>query len=177
MRKQLLFLIFCLCALFINVESYSQFRLSDWKTYTSLMNVRDVAFDGQKLWLATSGGAFNYDLISEEIRELRNLEGLIRLNLTVVAFNEKDKSYYFGSKDGYIHILNSDGSFTYITDIVVSKYPNPEIRKIEFYDEKAIIAGGFGITLFDTKEKVFIETASKFGDLSSEPQILSLIHI
>jgi len=175
MHKKFYVIVIVLCALSIYFPVFSQFKLSDWRTYSSLTNVRDVDFDGQKLWFATSGGAFNYDLETEDIQEFRNIEGLIKLNLTEVAFLSKDSSYYFGSKDGYIQILNSEGKFTYITDIVVAKYPDPEIRKIVFYGDKAIISGGFGITIFDTKEQVFLETASRFGNLTSEARINDFI--
>ena len=171
-----LFLVAVFAILVQTLYLKAELKLSNWQTYTSLVNVKDMTFDGENtLWFATTGGVFSYNIENDEINEYRNTEGLMSLKTSSISYNREDKKLYIGTEDGYLHIIDSSNNWTYITDIVTAKYSNPEIRKILFYKNKAILCGGFGITIFDTEQNVFDETVSRFSDMQSEPVINDIL--
>jgi len=143
-------------------------KLEDWKTYTSLTDVRTITVDTEgKIWAGTTGGVFIYNTKGSSIEELRNTEGLLNLNISCIRSNDKDKSIFICSSNGIIQIHNSNGTWDYVTDIISAKFPDPLITDIEFINDTAYISGGFGLSKFNTKELVFIETVIKFGTLTS----------
>lgn len=174
--KPLSYLLVFLSIIYI---SNADLNLFDWQTYTSLANVRNADFDSEgRIWAATSGGIFVYNTTDSNFIEIRNTEGLISQDITSIAFNKNKNEFYVGSSDGYLYIVSDDTdnlNWTYITDIVSAKYPNPEIDDIVFYNEFAFISGGFGLTKFSQKDKVFLETVVRFGDFPSNTKVNKIV--
>jgi len=164
--------LFIFCSLLLNAEV----KLYNWKTYTSLANVRSISVDSRgKIWAGTSGGIFIYDRETDEIKEIRNTEGLLSLDVTCVKCNNDEKTIYIGTSDGVLHITTEDFKWDYVTDIVNAKYPSPEINDIEFYGDFAFLAGGFGLTKFNLQDRVFIETVVKFSSLTSNIKVNKIL--
>ena len=91
-RISWLLAISCLLS-FSNAHLFSELKLDDWKTYTSLANVTTASFDSDgKIWAGTSGGVFIYDTLKDEIREIRNTEGLLSLNISCIR-SKNDNRY------------------------------------------------------------------------------------
>ncbi|MFH1051817.1 MAG: two-component regulator propeller domain-containing protein [bacterium] len=159
---------FALFCLFGFSTSHAELNLYNWKTYTSLSNVQTIATDYKgRIWVGTTGGVFIYDQSTEELTELRNTEGLLNLNISCIRSNDKTKDVFVCSSDGTIQIYDENGKWSYVTDIISAKYPDPIITDIEFVQDTAYISGGFGLTKFNTKERVFIETVIRFGSFTS----------
>ena len=97
---------------------YSQVRLDNWKTYSSMNTVRAATIDSSgHIWAATSGGVFRYDTTTKEIIEFRNIDALLSLDITAIAYNPANKSVYVGSFDGSIDIISENLTISHITDI------------------------------------------------------------
>ncbi|MFC2130296.1 hypothetical protein ACFLSQ_02565 [Bacteroidota bacterium] len=174
--------LFIFCSLLTHqVSLNAELKLYNWKTYTSLANVHSISVDSRgKIWAGTSGGVFIYDRETDasgtdKIKEIRNTEGLLSLDVTCVKCNNDEKAVYIGTSDGVLHIATEDFQWDYITDIVNAKYPAPEINDIIFYGDFAFLAGGFGLTKFSLKDRVFIETVVRFSSFTSNIKVNKIL--
>jgi hypothetical protein len=151
------------------------FKVSDWKTYTSMLTVRATAMDGNGvIWAATSGGAFSYNPTTGSYEEYRNQNALSRLDLTAVGYDRRNNNMYFGTFDGVIEILNlTTKTWTAITDVLSSseQYPKRTIYNFTFLDSIAFIATDFGFLVFNTDKQVVVETVDKVASFAPKSVI------
>ncbi len=170
-NKSIIKLFLLINFLFFNISiafSSEQFRLDNWEVYTSQYDVLDIDIDKNGLiWAATNGGIFSYDIEKDIYTNYTDLFNLLTINFTAVECNHNNDEVIFGSVDGTIEILTKDRKWIHITDVRVAGFSNPKIYDIVIKDDKAFIAGGWGLAVFDLKERVFIETIKKFGDFAT----------
>ena len=156
--------------------SATDYKLEEWQTHTSLKNSRSASVDSKgRIWAATTGGLFIVDPGNGSINTYRNIDALISLNLNVVKCNPQEQKAFIGTTDGILEIVTEDMEWTHITDIQMSDYENKSINDILFLGNKAYVAGGFGITVFDINENIFIETCSRLGEFSSNTVVSRII--
>src|SRR3989339_10471 len=160
-----------------NCYSFSQFKIDSWKIYSSLLDVRVAAIDSKgRIWAGTTGGLFVYDSLNQQpFREFRNTEGFLSMEFTAMNADTINKLVYMGTFDGYIEIADENFNITHITDIVSAGFPNPIINDIYLYDTLAYIGGGFGLTVFDLKRQVFVETVTKFGSFQPKTPVKQIL--
>jgi len=172
--------IISLFLLLIAVSGYSQpLRQGEWKAYTAMNVVNDVALtsDSLRAWVATDGGAFRMelaDLHPESFKNLRTSDGLSAIEISAVA-TDKDNNIYFGGRNGSFDIYSeSSGSVKKIQDIALSTLVTKKnIYGITINDTKVFIAAGYGISIYNTSSNSFSETVTQFGDLSVEDTAFS----
>jgi ligand-binding sensor domain-containing protein len=126
--------------------------------------------DDMNVWAACSGGLFKYETGTEKLIPYTNIDALLSLDISSVLCGNNGE-VYAGSTDGVIHVLDKNGKWSYLTDIRSAGKPNPAIRKMFLYDEKLYAVGGFGISVIDKDQHIFIESASKFGDLPANAEV------
>ncbi|TAL67904.1 MAG: hypothetical protein EPN82_12530 [Bacteroidetes bacterium] len=162
---------FCYC------NSLAQFNIDNWKIYSSMQDVRTAAVDSRhRIWAGTTGGLFVYDSTAEQpFHEFRNTEGLLSMVFTAMCADTNNKLVYMGTNDGYIEIADENFRISHITDIVSAGFTNPMINDIYLYDTLAYIGGGFGLAVFDTKRKVFVETITKFGSFQQKTPVNQIL--
>ncbi|MFP4529031.1 MAG: two-component regulator propeller domain-containing protein [Candidatus Kapaibacterium sp.] len=160
----------------LSCSAAAQFRLENWRAYTSMRNVVaiDTGNDG-KIWAATTGGVFSYDPASGEYEEFRNIDQLLSIDITSIAYNSARDEVYAGARNGIIDIIAGEGTIRHITDIRSSDFPRANVNKILFHDGLAIIAAGFGIAVFDPEEMIFTETILRLGDFPPNTEVNDII--
>lgn len=155
------------------------FKVSDWKTYTSMLSVRATTMDDNGvIWAATSGGAFSYNPTTGSYEEYRNQNALSRLDLTSVGFDRRNNNIYFGTFDGVIEILNlTTKTWTSITDVLSSseQYPKRAIYNFTFLDSIAFVATDFGFLVFNTDKQVVVETVDKVASFPPKTTIRAIL--
>ncbi len=160
--------------------SFSQFKIDNWKIYSSLLDVKAAAIDSKgRIWAGTTGGLFVYDSVNlfngQPFREFRNTEGLLSMEFTAMNADTVNKLVYMGTFDGYIEIADENFNFTHITDIVSAGFANSIINDIYIYDTLAYIGGGFGLAVFDLNRQVFVETVTKFGSFQQKTPVKQIL--
>lgn len=144
---------------------HAQVRVSAWQTYSSLLNVRSTVSDQSgKLWAATSGGVFSYDLRTRSTQEFRNINALYGIDITAIAVSPLDGSIYAGGFNGALNIYDGK-NWSIVTDILTANLTRKQINGFVFQDSLVLIAGDFGLTIFDPKRRVFTETVQRFSTL------------
>ncbi len=90
-----------------SITAYSQVRLDNWQTYSSLKDIRGGVADSRgRIWAATSGGLFVYTPGTGDIQEFRNTNGLLTLDITAIQADTLHKKIYLGAFDGTIDIVD-----------------------------------------------------------------------
>ncbi len=149
------------------VVSTGQFKVTDWQSHTSLMNVRGVTVDKRGVyWVATSGGIFTITPSVNEYKVYRNIDALSSLDVTCIKYNANQNTIYAGTFDGTIELFNEDvGFWRHNVDIqnAGDQYPKRGINDLLFKGDTAYIATDFGFVVFDLKNEVVIETVDKIG--------------
>ena len=159
-------------AFFNNSIANTKFSLQDWVTHSSLIDVSSVSVDSKgRIWVGSSGGVFVYDRSLDKIKEFRNIDALLSLDITVISCNPNEKVIYTGASDGVIDIISEDFGFTHITDIRTANFTNSKITDIVFRDSIVYISGGFGLALFNNNQKVFILTADRLGKFQQYTEV------
>jgi len=156
--------------------SQAQLFLDNWKTYSSLLNVNSASFDSRdRLWAGTDGGVFMYDPSAGTYSVFNNLNGMLTLDITTVKCNKETKKVFIGGFDGNLDIVSEDLNWTHITDIKNSRFPEPQINDIIFDGDLAYIAGGFGISVLDQPQNIFLQTPPRLGNFPPNTGIRKIL--
>lgn len=150
-----------------------QVRLSDWETYSSMRTVRGADIDSEgRIWCATSGGVFIYDVATGEQQQIRNIGALTTLDVTAVLCDRTRKKIYIGCSDGSFDIVEEDLTWKNIGDIRrASQYPRRGITSFALKSNVLYIGTQFGLVTFDVVREVFLETVDRMSTLEEKTSV------
>lgn len=132
-----------------------------------MVNVLSSDYDKEnRIWCATSGGVFTYNQLNNEYASYNNTNGLYSSESKIIKYNRFTNEIYLGTTNGVLSIFQNS-KWTNILDIKNSSLTNPEISNFYFTDSIIYIVGGFGLTTFDPRKKVFLKTPSRLGSIPS----------
>ncbi len=165
-----LFFIITACFVLTFTTTFSvDFRIDNWKAHTSLLDVNTVAVDHkERIWAGSSGGAFVYDKNNGSYQKFDNINAFLSSQITIIKAHKEREIVMLGTFDGYIEIFTPDEKWIHITDIYNQQFSNSIIYDIQFLDDKAYIAGGFGLAVFDLNNNVFLETIKRYGEFPNQ---------
>ncbi len=153
---------------------------NEWRTYTSMTSVRDLAYDKLAgwLWVATGGGVYSVpisQLQNEATQSFRNSDGLSDNDVTAIAL-DGNRKVYIGNSTGGIDIYDpATAEIKNVTDIFLSQqFPNRRINQIVIEDSVAYIATAFGLSIYSTSGNYFLETVNRFGSMPAQDPVLGV---
>lgn len=152
-----------------------QVYLSNWKTITSLREVRGAAGDGNgRIWVATAGGVAVVHPTTLAAEVYNNVNGLRSLDCTALLHDVSSNATYVGQRDGSIDVLSSQGIWTNISDIQrASQYPKRSISGFAQRGDTLAIATEFGIVLYNSSSRLFIETIDRIATFPEKTAVRS----
>lgn len=150
-----------------------ELQLTNWEAYTSMYEVNSLIEDNDKVYVATNGGVYFADLVSGEIEQFTNVNGLSRTESKFITHHNQSDKVFVGYNDGVFDIY-SNGEWTPIFDIFNAGFVRPNINHIEVQDNIAYISGGFGLVVFDHKENVTIEDVKRIADFNPGTEIRTI---
>lgn len=162
MRPTLLFL---LAALFVAVVPDATAQTDRWQAYPSLRNVQAVSVSGDALWAGTEGGVFRYAPASGEIERYTPVQGLSRVDVQALAYDEVRDAVWIGYIDGVIDRLDvATGEVRPFFDIAqADRFNTRSINRIEVVADSLLIATGFGVVVFDAARNEVSDTYERFS--------------
>lgn len=143
----------------------AQLRLDNWQTYTSMYNVRTAATDSKGIvWAGTNGGVFAYNPLTEEYQTFRNIDALLSIDVTALRVQPETDAVFIGCSDGVVNVY-SNGSWEYITAIKAKAddFSSVQINDFLFDGSRVLIAGDFGLTVYNTDTQTFGITVTNFN--------------
>lgn len=143
----------------------AQLRLDNWQTYTSMYNVRTAATDSKGIvWAGTNGGVFAYNPLTQEYQTFRNIDALLSIDVTALRVQPETDAVFIGCSDGVVNVY-SNGSWEYITAIKAKAddFSSVQINDFLFDGSRVLIAGDFGLTVYNTDTQTFGITVTNFN--------------
>jgi ligand-binding sensor domain-containing protein len=163
----LFFFLFCSLA-------YSQVqRIGQWKTFSDMKSIRDIALSGSTIWAATSGGVFAYDTTSHQTQKFTNTEGLTTNDFRCITV-ESGKRIWVGGADGFINVYDLRTHLWSAIDANRSSDRSQMgVQDFYFKGDSLFVAAIFGVMPFKITRWEFGDTYMSFG-FSSAPTIQSV---
>ncbi len=138
-------LIFIFLFSFLALSS-DEFRLYEWKSYSSQLSIRDVVLDNDNnLWAATSGGVVKYYYEDDKFEYFDNINGLSSVNYSAIEYIQEFDIIVAGNLQGNLDLIFSDGRVINVYDIYNSNFINKRIKDIKYNNGIVYIGGDFGI--------------------------------
>ncbi len=131
--------------------------------FTSPKRVYDFAFNGENVWVATSGGLFCYNIETGE-GYLRPAESSFPDPRIRALTFDNTGNLWAASEDGYLLRKDSKGG-EYVNNSYVSA--GWRILDMIAVDKYLIIASDKGVSLFDTQKKSVVKNATRIGTFVS----------
>ena len=166
MREKIIFVFFTI----LSFTSYTQ-QATNWKNYSTMKDVEDVAFTDDMIWAATDGGVFKYSLTDNQFTSLSKADGLKGNSLTSLTIDQYSR-LWIGSTDGVINIYYmNDKTFAVILDIANSNQVNKRINGLNIISDTLIVSSEFGVSLIDVNSYLFFDTFFKFGEFTTNTRV------
>lgn len=150
-----------------------ELQLTNWEAYTSMYEVNSLTEDNDKVYVATNGGVYFADLVSGEIEQFTNVNGLSRTESKYITHHIQSDKVFVGYNDGVFDIYSND-EWTPIFDIFNAGFVRPNINHIEVQDNIAYISGGFGLVVFNHTENVTIEDVKRIADFNPGTEVRTI---
>lgn len=160
--------------LLLSNSNFTQ-NFRNWKNYNDLKQVQFVDSKNGIFWAATSGGAFQYIKSENKFKFITKAEGLSGASITALTIDKYGK-IWFGSSDGTIDVYDPSTSlFKRILDITNSGKLTRQINELSLNGDTILVATDFGLTQINSKDYFFYDSYLKFGNLSSNIKVKSVL--
>jgi ligand-binding sensor domain-containing protein len=168
-----------LLVLFPLVASAQALKPGEWRTYTSMRTVQQIALshDSLTVWAATSGGAFRIDSRnSNAVTAYRTTDGLYENDITAVATDNAGNTY-FGGRTGGFDILSPSGTIRQRVEIrQQSSIPVKTINRIYTSGDRVYLSTAFGLSIYSTASGgYFVTTIGHIADLPQNDSVLDVL--
>ncbi len=132
--------------------------VGDWETFTSQNDIRDIIVLDDKVWCATNGGVFSYEMATANFQQFNNTNGLSSVDAQTI---KRDNA-------GNIWVGFGDGALNYFDPSqqewnVVNEYVGFFISDMEVFGDSLLIALDIGISLYDIRRGEVKETYKNLG--------------
>jgi len=135
----------------------------DWQVITSLNNIQQIHQYQDEIWVATTGGAYVFDLNDSSAIAHDNLDGLASLSLVAVDSDDKE-NIVFAAKNGILSVYNKSADL-WTND---NSLNGQSVRDIHIIGDTLWIATDNGVGVFLYKNNSY-EFRDFFGNFPIIP--------
>jgi sugar lactone lactonase YvrE len=154
MQKILLFV----ASILMTVHVFAQKSESKWQEYLSYTTGLKIAVAGQKVYCATEGGLFSFDLRDNSINKITRVNGLSDFGIRTVAWSEQNNVLVVAYNNSNIDLV-FENSITNLSDILRKQMTGDmNIYNISFSGNDAYLSCGFGIVVINLPAREIKDT-------------------
>jgi len=135
-----------------------QAQTSKWSDLFSYNNVLKIREDGDRLIAATENGIFYYYPGTGEIKKLSKANGLHDVKISAFDYNPATQTGIVGYQNGSLDIITPNGIFLIVDIPLATGTSNKKINHIAINGDKAVIAAGYGVSIFNINKREFGDT-------------------
>lgn len=150
--KKILLIISVFTALIFQAQSS---RWSDLFSYNNVLKIRE---DGDRLVAATENGIFYYYPGTGEIKKLSKANGLHEVKISAFDYNPATQMGIVGYQNGSLDVITPNGIFLIVDIPIATGTTNKKINSISINGDQAVIAAGYGVSLFNINRREFGDT-------------------
>lgn len=142
----------------ITINFAARAGIGDWTTFISQTDVRDLVLFNDRIWCATNGGVFSYQIATGAYQQFNNINGLTSLDAQAIEVDQRG-NIWIGFADGWINYFNpARQKWTIIQDYVGRK-----IYDLAAVGDSMMIALDIGLSLYDIQRQEVKETYKRLG--------------
>lgn len=155
MQRYLLFVIL----FFVCFQAMAKRTAGTWQEYLSYNGAFKIAVSSDKIFCATEGGLFYYDLEDNTINRFGDDIELSDNSISTIAYSDENDVLVIAYSNSNIDLLYDNGDLINLTDIKrKSMDGDKSINNIAFSDNEALLACGFGIVVLNLKKHEIKDT-------------------
>ncbi len=142
---------------------FAQSSTGKWRSHLSYNQATYVAVAENKIFCATSGGAFYYNTRDNTLNKFSREDGLSDTRISVLKFSPENKTLVIAYTSSNIDLVKGDRIINYNDIERYQILGDKTIYNITFEGELAYLATGFGIIVLDLEAGEFKDTYDKIG--------------
>ncbi len=151
------------------------FAQFEWKNHSSMSDMKDIRSFAGRIWSSTSGGILNYNPSDGSFITYTKSEGLISQNLAASCIASENELWAV-SERGIINIYNKNSeTFSSLLSLYDPSNINRSVSGISSSGDTVFVYGNFGVSLVNSKTKLFIDTYSAFSNIAANYNIFSVL--
>jgi len=135
-----------------------QAQTSKWSDLFSYNNVLKIREDGDRLIAATENGIFYYYPGTGEIKKLSKANGLHEVKISAFDYNPATQMGIVGYQNGSLDVITPNGIFLIVDIPIATGTTNKNINHIAINGDRAVIAAGYGVSIFNINKREFGDT-------------------
>lgn len=158
---------FVIIFILFSISAFSQSSTGKWKSYLSYNQSSDIVIVDKKVYCATKGGLFYFNLKDNSLNRLGRENGLSDTEISVMRSSGINNSILIAYSSSVIDLISGNRISTF-RDIERYQIPgNKSVYNISFINKHAYLSTGFGIIVFDLDAKEFRDTYDKIGPMGT----------
>lgn len=147
-----------ICSFFLILESNAQKKQGSWQDYLSYTAATKIAVSPDKVYCATTGGLFFYDLQDNSANKIADFLQLSDFGIKTMAYSETNDVLVVAYNNSNIDLI-SKSRVVNLSDIKRKQLTTDKnINNISFIGEEAWLACGFGIVVINLKKQEIKDT-------------------
>lgn len=136
----------------------AQIKVEGWRDHLSYRQALHIADAGSRIYCATEGSLFYYDITDHTVNKLSPVQGLNDLEISTIGYQSSTGRLLIAYKDGNLDLIESK-EITNIPDILnKSTLSDKTIYHILFDDSTTYLSCGFGIVALNLKKREVKDT-------------------
>jgi hypothetical protein len=155
MQKIFHILIFALFAL---LSSYSQIPNGTWRDHLPYSHAKKIVEMDGKIFCATDGGMFSYNLNDNSIQKYSKVNGLSDIEISTMGYGEEANTLLVAYMNGNLDLIRNDTIYN-LPDIKLKSIAGEKaVNNVFFSHGYAYLACNFGVVLVDINRCVIKDT-------------------
>ncbi len=145
--------------LLVFTHTYAQ--NTQWKSYFSYNEIRDISTTDDKVIVATDNAIFSKNTTSGELKTFTSVDGFKPYDITTLYYSDSKKIIFVGNSNGLFQIITADNKVINKQHIISEIQVSPVKKKINHifeHQNKIYLSCDFGIVVFNTDTLEFGDT-------------------
>lgn len=145
-------------SVFLIISAGAQRKQGSWQDYLSYTEAGKVAISTDKVYCATSGGLYFYDLQDNSVNKVSDFIQLSDFGIKTIAYNAANDVLVVAYNNSNIDLIYS-GKVVNLSDIKRKQITaDKTISNISFIDNEAWLSCGFGIVIINLEKREIKDT-------------------
>ena len=145
-------------SVFLIIESNAQRKQGSWQDYLSYTEGTKITISPDKVFCATTGGLYFYDLQDNSVNKVSDMLMLSDFGIKTIAYSTANDVLVIAYNNSNIDLIYG-GRVVNLSDIKRKQLSSDKsINNITFIDDEAWLSCGFGIVVINLEKQEIKDT-------------------
>lgn len=143
--------------------SQSKIPVGTWKSHHSYLDPASLLGSNQTILHIGEESVFYLSINSKDVNSITKTDGLYGHNLSAAAFDPQNKKLILAYTDGTIDLIGESNIVSIPTLRDNMLLESKQINSIKIIDQRAYLAGNFGVVIIDGQSGRFVDAYVNIG--------------